>query len=73
MAKLLSTALLALLILVACSEAVPTSIITPTETPLPEATAPSDSQPVLTQPANPTQEPNTSSNAPADGDPPNGT
>ena len=57
MAKLLSTALLALLILVACSEAVPTSIITPTETPLPEATAPSDSQPVLTQPANPTQEP----------------
>ena len=57
MAKLLSTALLALLILVACSETVPTSIITPTETPLPEATAPSDSQPVLTQPANPTQEP----------------
>ena len=57
MAKLLSTALLALLILVACSETVPTSIITPTEAPLPEATAPSDSQPVLTQPANPTQEP----------------
>ena len=57
MAKLLSTALLALLSLVACSETVPTSIITPTETPLPEATAPSDSQPVLTQPANPTQEP----------------
>ena len=57
MANLLSTALLALLILVACSETVPTSIITPTETPLPEATAPSDSQPVLTQPANPTQEP----------------
>ena len=57
MAKLLSTALLALLILVACSEAVPTSIITPTETPLPEATTPSDSQPVLTQPANPTPEP----------------
>ena len=57
MANLLSTALLALLILVACSETVSTSIITPTETPLPEATAPSDSQPVLTQPANPTQEP----------------
>ena len=65
MAKLLSTALLALLILVACSETVPTSIITPTETPLPEATAPSDSQPVLTQPANPTQEPTPVATPPA--------
>ena len=56
MPKLLSTALLALLILAACSNPVPTAAVPPTETPLPEATAPSDSQPALTQPANQTQE-----------------
>ena len=57
MPKLLSTVLLALLILVACSNPVPTAVVPPTETPLPETTAPSDSQPALTQPANQTQEP----------------
>ena len=57
MAKLLSTALLALLILVACSDPAPTAVVPPTATPHTEATPPSDSQPVLTKPANPTQEP----------------
>ncbi len=57
MAKLLSTALLALLIFAACSNPPPMTVAPPTETPLPEATAPSDSPPVLTKPANPTQEP----------------
>ena len=57
MPKLLATALLALLILAACSNPVLTAVVPPTETPLPEATAPSDSQPALTQPANQTQEP----------------
>ena len=57
MAKLLSTALLALLIFAACSNPAPMTVAPPTETPLPEATAPSDSQPVLAKPANPTQEP----------------
>ena len=57
MAKLLSTALLALLILVACSDPAPTAVVPPTATPHTEATPPSDNQPVLTKPANPTQEP----------------
>ena len=57
MAKLLSTALLALLILVACSDPAPTAVVPLTATPHTEATPPSDSQPVLTKPANPTQEP----------------
>ena len=57
MPKLLSLALLALLILIACSDPAPTAVVPPTEAPLPEATAPSDSQPVQTQPSVPTEEP----------------
>ena len=57
MAKLLSTVLLALLILIACSNPAPTIVAPPTATPQPEATAPPDSQPEQTQPANPTREP----------------
>ena len=57
MPKLLFMALLALLILIACSDPSPTAVVPPTETPPPEATAPSDSQPVQTQPAVPTEEP----------------
>lgn len=54
MPKLLS---MALLILIACSDPATTAVVPPTETPLPEATAPSDSQPALKQRTNPTQEP----------------
>ena len=57
MPKLLSLALLALLILIACSDLSQTALVPPTEAPLPEATAPSDNQPVQTQPAVPTEEP----------------
>ena len=57
MAKFLSTVLLALLILIACSNPAPTIVAPPTATPQPEATAPPDSQPEQTQPANPTREP----------------
>ena len=57
MPKLLSLALLALLILIACSDPSPTAVVPPTETPPPEATATSDNQPVQTQPAVPAEEP----------------
>ncbi len=57
MPKLLSLALMALLILIACSDPAPTAVVPPTEAPPPEATAPSDNQPVQTQPAVPTEEP----------------
>ena len=57
MPKLLFMALLALLILIACSDPAPTAVVPPTETPPPEATATSDNQPVQTQPAVPAEEP----------------
>ena len=57
MPKLLSLALLALLILIACSDPSPTAVVPSTETPSPEATATSDNQPVQTQPAVPAEEP----------------
>ena len=49
--------LMALLILIACSDPARRQLLPPTEAPPPEATAPSDNQPVQTQPAVPTEEP----------------
>ena len=57
MPKLLFMALLALLILIACSDPSPAAVVPPNETPPPEATATSDNQPVQTQPAVPAEEP----------------
>ena len=57
MPKLLSLALLALLILIACSDPAPTAVVPPTEAPSPEATATSHNQPVQTQPSVPAEEP----------------
>ena len=57
MPKLLSLALLALLILIACSDPAPTAVVPPTDTPLPEATETSDNQPVQTQPTAPAEKP----------------
>ena len=57
MPRALFIALLALLILIACSDPAPTAVVSPTETPTPEEPAQPGSQPVQTQPANPTQEP----------------
>ena len=54
---LLASILLVILTLAACSNPSPTAVVSPTETQLPEATAPSVSQPDPTKPANPTQEP----------------
>ena len=73
MPKQLFMALFALLILIACSDPAPTAVVPPTETPLPEATAPSDNQPVLTQPAGPNRRAYSSNDPAADGDPHNGT
>ena len=58
MAKaLLSAALLVLLALIACSDPAPSSVVAPTATPQPEATAPADNQPEQTKPTDPTHEP----------------
>ena len=58
MAKaLLSAAFLVLLVLIACSDPVPTAVVAPTANPQPEATTPADNQPEPTQPADPTPEP----------------
>ena len=57
MAKLLSTALLALMVLIACSNPAPTAVVPPTATLQPEATTAADNQPEQTQPADPAHEP----------------
>ena len=57
MAKLLSTALLALMVLIACSNPAPTAVVPPTATLQPEATTAADNQPERTQPADPAHEP----------------
>ena len=62
MAKLLSAALLALLVFVACSEPVPTGVVTPSVTTQPKATTPADAQ--AAQPADSTGEPTIVTTAP---------
>ena len=62
MAKLLSAALLALLVFVACSEPVPTGVVTPSVSTQPKATTPADAQ--AAQPADSTGEPTIVTTAP---------
>ena len=57
MKALLFTALLALLVLVACSNPAPTAVVAPLATSQPETTTPADNEPETTPPADPTQEP----------------
>ena len=71
MAKLLSAALLALLVFVACSEPVPTGVVTPSVTTQPKATTPADAQ--AAQPADSTGEPTIVTTAPLTETPHNGT